>query len=115
MADETTTPASEKNFTQMSKAELIALAVEEGDKFIQQTEDGDITGLDYIASERFTPTRLYNVLFAFEYLNQTEDGLLEKEKMDYKPGYTELYGVVVQTIQDSTELTLFGAEYLLKL
>ena len=115
MADELNTASSEKDFTKMSKAELIALAVAEGDKFIEQTADGDIAGLDYIASENFTPTRLYNVLFAFEYLNRTEDGMREKEKMEYKEGYTELYNVVLQTIQDSTELSLFGAEYLLKL
>ena len=116
MAEQNSTPAPEKNFTQMSAKEFADLIRKEGDNYIAQTENGDIRPEDYLDSEKFTPDRLFSVYFAFEYFTRTEHG--EKSGLspvNEKAEYSDLYAIVHSTIEQATDMNLFGAEYLLKL
>ena len=119
MAEPTTPNAgkpADKNFTQMSPQEFADLIRKEGDNYIAQTENGDIEPAQYLDAEKFTPDRMFSLYFAFDYFTQTEHGQKSGlSPVDEKAEYNDLYALLHSTIEQGTEMNLFGAEYLLKL
>lgn len=92
-----------RDFTQMSVQELNNLVVSEGRKFVEQTQDGDISFDDYIESENFDLTRLMNLFFAFEYFERTEHG--NKNKV-FAQEYDQLYLAIANKLEK-----LFGGAW----
>ena len=116
MAEQNSTPAPEKNFTQMSAKELADLIRKEGDNYIAQTENGDIEPEEYLDAEKFTQDRLFSTYFAFEYFLRTEHGKNSEDSPAYeKVEYLNLYALLHARLEDTLEMNLFGSEYIIKL
>jgi hypothetical protein len=116
VAEQNSTPAPDKNFTQMSLEELADLIRKEGDNYIAQTGDGDIEPEEYLEAEKFTQDRLFGTYFAFEYFLRTEHGKKSEKSPAYdKPEYLDLYALLHARIEETTEMNLFGSEYIIKL
>jgi len=109
MAEEKALPTP-KHLAQMSADELHALIEKEGKNFVEQTEDGDISINEYLASENFNLTRLLNLFFAFEYFERGEP----KQKT-YDARYGLLYELVYAELGKLLGDDLYGPEYVIGL
>ena len=110
MAEKEPTPT--KNFTQMSAEELRELIKQEGENFVTQTQDGDISINEYFVSEKFTLQRLLNLFFAFEYFERADNF----PSRGYDSGrYALLYELVYHEIGKLLDSDLYGPEYIIGL
>jgi hypothetical protein len=109
MAKEKAVPTP-KDFTEMSAEEMHALIEKEGENFLTQTQDGDISVEEYLASEGFNLTRLMNLFFAFEYFERTENN-----QRNYNEKYASLYEIVYAEIGKLLGNELYGPDYVIGL
>jgi hypothetical protein len=106
----------ERDYSSMSDKELYELIAEEGAKFVEQTENGDINPLDYYQSEQFTFQRLINLFFAFEYFMRTNHGSqgVYGKELEKHPEWMTLYAMTLDVLRDGSGMELYGDEYILQ-
>ena len=109
MAEEKAVPTP-KDFTEMSADEMHALIEKEGENFVTQTKDGDISVEEYLSSEGFDLTRLMNLFFAFEHFERTDNS-----QRNYDARYALLYEIVYTEIGKLLGNDLYGPDYVISL
>lgn len=109
MAEEKAVPTP-KDFTEMSADEMHALIEKEGENFVTQTQDGDISIEEYLSSEGFDLTRLMNLFFAFEHFERNDNS-----QKNYDAKYASLYEIVYAEIGKLLGNDLYGPDYVIGL
>jgi hypothetical protein len=109
MAKEKAVPTP-KDFTEMSAEEMHALIEKEGENFVTQTQDGDISIEEYLSSEGFDLARLMNLFFAFEHFERNDSS-----QKNYDARYASLYEITYAEIGKLLGNDLYGPDYVIGL